>query len=336
MNRRELLQLFRARPPVKAHETVLLRLGRRAMATTFEVLVGFGTPSAQQAADAALAEIDAIEAQMTVFRDDSEVSRINRRAADEPVEVEPRLFGLLEQAARLHGETEGAFDITTGALTKTWGFFRRQGRVPESAELAEAQTRVGMGHVTLDPERRTVAFGRRGLEINLGSIGKGHALDRAAERVREWGLASFLVHGGHSSMYAAGSEPDSRSGWSVGITDPWEPGRRLAVLRLQNQALGTSAATFQHIEYQGRKLGHILDPRTGWPAEGVASASVVAPTAAEADALATAFFILGVQKARAYCQRHAEIGALILPAGESARPVLINLGPGQIEMTCCD
>src|SRR5262249_42587733 len=162
--------------------------------------------------------------------------------------------------------------------------------------------RVGMRHVVLDPEQRKVRFLKPGLEINLGSIGKGYALDRAAERLRRQGdLPSALLHGGQSSVYAIGTEPGEARGWAVGLQHPWSPGQQVAVVRLNDRALGTSAATFQHLEHNGRKLGHILAPRTGWPAVGLASASVVATTAAQADALATAFFILGVEQARAYC-----------------------------------
>src|SRR5207245_854365 len=121
-------------------------------------------------------------------------------------------------------------------------------------------------------------------------------------------------------------------GWPVGIRHPWNPKRRLAVTWLRDRALGTSAATFQHLEHEGRKLGHILDPRTGWPAEGIASASVLAPTAAEADALATAFFILGIEKAKTYCENHPNIGAVLLPAEESATPVSFGLAPGEAEL----
>src|SRR5207245_7705114 len=111
---------------------------------------------------------------------------------------------------------------------------------------------------------------------------------------------------------------------------PGDPEKRLAVLRLRDRGLGTSAATFQHLEYQGRKLGHVLDPRTGWPAERLASASAVAPTAAEADALATAFFVLGVDKARAYCESHPEIGAVLLPSEPDAQPGVVGLAPAEI------
>jgi len=139
-------------------------------------------------------------------------------------------------------------------------------------------------------------------------------------------VSSALLHGGCSSVYALGVQPNDPRGWEVGIKHPWEQ-RRLATVRLRDQALGTSATAFQHLEYHGRKLGHILDPRTGWPAEGMTSASVVAPTAAAADALATAFFILGVDPARAYCETHPDVGALLLPAGSDARPEVIGSVP---------
>jgi thiamine biosynthesis lipoprotein len=314
-------------------EFALLRAARRAMATTFEVLLPFGTPNALEAAEAALDEIDHLEDQLTVYRDDSEVSHLNCLASSRPVPVEENLFGLLDLAARITAETDGAFDITTGPLIKAWGFYRRNQRLPSGHERAEVLTRVGMKHVVLDAENRTVAFRWPGVEINLGSIGKGYALDRAAKLLRrDWNLSAALLHGGHSSVYAIGSAPGTSRGWSVGIRHPWDQERRLAVIRLCDRALGTSAATFQHLEYAGRKLGHIIDPRTGWPAEGMASASVVAPTATEADALATAFYILGVDRARAYCEEHPRIGALLLPAGEAAQPVVLGLDAAMIDL----
>src|SRR5262249_41369548 len=120
-------------------------------------------------------------------------------------------------------------------------------------------------------------------------------------------------------------------GWSVGLQHPWQLDRRMAIVRLRNRALGTSAATFQHLEHAGRKLGHLLDPRTGWPAEGMASASALAPTAAEADALATAFFILGVDATRDYCKGRPEVGAILLPEG-GERPQLIGIASDVTEI----
>jgi thiamine biosynthesis lipoprotein len=303
------------------------------MATTFEVVMPCGTPFAAEAGEDALDEIDRLEAQLTVYRDDSEVSRLNRHAPLSWIPVEDGLFELLGQSARLSEQTAGAFDISVGALIKAWGFYRRRGRVPSEEERAEVLPRCGMQHVKLDAEGRAVHYDVAGLEINLGSIGKGYALDRAARLMRDrWAVRCGMLHGGHSSVLALGSEPGQRRGWAVGVRHPWERERRLAVVWLRDRALATSAATFQHLMYNGRKLGHILDPRTGWPAEGVASATVLAPTAAEADALATAFYILGVEGATAFCAAHPDVGALLLPAGEDARPVVLGLSPAEVDI----
>jgi thiamine biosynthesis lipoprotein len=319
--------------PEPVGEAALLRLTRRAMATRFEVLLPYGTPGALETGTAAFDEIDCLERQLTVYRATSEVSRLNQLAPQVPVPVERGLFGLLTLAAQISSESEGAFDITAGALIKAWGFYKGPRQVPTPEALAAALAVVGMRHVKLDPEARTVRFLRPGLEINLGSIGKGYALDRVAVLLRtNYQVTCALLHGGHSSVYAMGTEPGGLRGWEVGIRHPWDPTRRLATVRLRDRALGTSAATFQHLEYNGRKLGHILDPRSGWPAEGMASASVVASTAAAADALATAFFILGVEKTAAYCANHPEIGAILLPDGDSARPVIVNLRPPDVAL----
>ncbi len=303
----------------------MLRFSRRAMATLFELLIPYGEPGATEIANEALDRIDELESQMTIYRDESEVSELNRRAQTEAVAVEERLFGLLQLAAKLTNETWGAFDVTAGPLIKAWGFFRRQGRVPTPAERQEAIDRVGMRHVELNPDDKSVRFRKPGVEINLGSIGKGYALDRCAELIRQHGVRSALLHGGGSSVFAIGGQPSDPKGWPVGIRHPWDESKRIATVHLRDQALGTSAATHQHFDYNRRKFGHLLDPRTGRPAEGIASASAIAPSAAHADALATAFYVLGVEKTRLYCQTRPEIAAILLPAGDAAKLVAINL-----------
>jgi thiamine biosynthesis lipoprotein len=316
-------------PPSSAN-AVLLHLKRRAMATHFEIVLPFGTPGAVEMGEAAFRLLDTLEEQMTVYRETSEVSRLNRRAAA-AVRVEPRLFGLLELAARVHQETEGAYDITAGAIIKAWGFFRGPRRVPSEAERTAALERVGMAGVTLDAERRTVRYTKPGLEINLGSIGKGYALDRMARFLSEgWGVGRMLLQGGTSSVYAKGCPPDEERGWQVGILHPWDRQRRLARVWLRDRALGNSAATHQYLEYNGQKLGHVLDPRTGWPASGIAHVSVLAASAALADALSTGFYVGGVELARRYCDAHPGVGAILLPDGEGAEPVVLGLAPHEV------
>jgi thiamine biosynthesis lipoprotein len=307
----------------------LIRARRRAMATTFEVAIPSGTPNAVDAATAALDLIDELEDQLTVFRDHSEVSRLNASAPAGPVVVEERLFDLFAFCARLTAETAGAFDIATGALTKSWGFYKREGRVPAPRERAEAMGRTGMRHVVLDAAARSVKFREAGLEINLGGVGKGYALDRAADLLRrEWGITAALLHGGGSSAVALGHPPGDPRGWPVAIRHPSDDSRTLGTVRLRDQGLGTSAATFQYFVYNDRKLGHLLDPRTGWPAAGTASASAVAPSGAEADALSTAFFVFGAEKASAYCSPRPDLSAIVLPESSHRELSVVGFPPG--------
>jgi FAD:protein FMN transferase len=295
----------------------LLRVTRRAMASTFEIALPFGTPNALAAAEDALDQIDAIETQLTVYRDSSEASAVNAAATDGPIRIERRFFELLQFAAHLTNDTAGAFDVCTGALTKAWGFFRREGCVPSARERADAHARSGSRHMILDETRTTVKFRVPGMEINLGAIGKGYALDRAAERlVNHWRIASALLSVGGSSVYAIGHPPGDPLGWPVGVRHPWDAERRLGTIRLVDRGFGTSAATMQHFVYNGRKLGHLLDPRTGWPAEGTASASAAAPTATEADAMSTAFFVLGADAAEEFARSRPHLGGLVLTDGD--------------------
>src|SRR3954470_1793728 len=195
--------------------SLLVSVCRRAMAWEFEAqLAANREDNSMEHVFEALDLVESIESQLTVYRDDSEVVQINRRAADAAVAVEPRLFHLLEQAQRLHGETAGALDITSGPLSEAWGFSRREGRIPSEAQVADALSRVGMQHVLLDASQQTVKFARVGLTINFNSMGKGYALDRMAELLADHDVDDYLLHGGKSSVLARGSQPGSdTAGW---------------------------------------------------------------------------------------------------------------------------
>jgi thiamine biosynthesis lipoprotein len=301
----------------------LLRASRPAMGSYFEVRVGAETPGGVGLTERALDLIDSLERQMTVYSDDSEVSQINARAHLGPVEVEPGLFGLLERATEIGRATHGAYDVTAGALSAAWGFVRGPRRVPDPEALAEARERTGQDKIRLDPSTRTVAFDRPGIMINLGSIGKGYAIDRAVDLIRDyWWPTSALVHGGRSSVYALGSPPGRFGGrWEIAVRNPFDPEVPLGVVRLRNRGMGTSGTAFQQFEAGGRVYGHILDPRTGEPATGPASVTVLAPTAAEADALSTAFYLLGIDETAAYIVEHPEIAAIFVEEGPRVVPL---------------
>jgi FAD:protein FMN transferase len=283
--------------------------------------------------------IEELELQMTVYRDDSEISELNRTGHPGPVRVERRLFGLLERTVGISRDTGGAYDVTSGALSEAWGFVKGPKRVPEALALEEARARTGWQHLRLDPVHSTVAFDREGVRINLGSIGKGYAIDRAIELIREHSLVdSAIVHGGQSSLYALGSPPGQFAGrWEVALRNPFEPEKPLGILRLRNRGLGTSGSAFQKFVVDDRVYGHIIDPRSGEPAQGPASVTVLAPSAAMADALSTAFYLLGPEAARSYTAGHPEVGVVIVETGSAgALPRIRVFGLGESDFVRAD
>ena len=307
----------------------LLYVARQAMACTFQVY--FATrygDGMTEAAIEALELVEQLENQMTVYRS-SPLTHINETAGKEPIRVESRLFDLLQKGIELYQKTGGAFDMTSGLLTRAWGFFRKEGRIPNEQELESVLQSVGSDKVHLDAGRQTVAYASSDLEINLGGIGKGYALDRVAECLEESGSEHFLIHGGQSSVLARGDrlipeenhtgegrENTRRTPWKVGLRHPVHADRRIAEIVINNRALGTSGTARQSFYYQGRKYGHIIDPRTGQPCSGVYSATALAPTAAEADALATAFYVMGGAAATDFCRRFPAYACLVLSPGK--------------------
>jgi thiamine biosynthesis lipoprotein len=254
------------------------------------------------------------------------VSEINRLAGGEPVLVDPELFELLELSVRLFQMTDGAFDVTSGPLTEIWTVARRDGQLPTPAQLQWALQLVGSGAVELDEHEQTVRLARPGVSLNFGGIGKGYALDRAAEVLENAGIHDFLFQGGRSSVIARGLCGGGEAGklWSVGVIHPLRPERRLAEIFLRDRALSTSGSQTQSFTFQGRRYGHILDARTGMPADSVLSVTVLANTAAEADALSTALFVLGHDRGLEVCQQIDGVAALFVIPGETAGSIAID------------
>ena len=315
-------------PAAARGATYLVQVARAAMACEFAVFLNAGQhPEGAELAVQALDLVERLEDQMTVYRSHSEISRINRHAATEAMPVERRLCELLAQALDLHQATQGAFDITSTPLSKVWGFYRRAGRIPTGIEVGEVRERVGSQWVELDRDQGTIRFRKTGIEINLGGIGKGYALDRCAEFLQHVGIENFLIHGGQSSVLARGSrtiDSPEQNGWTVGLRHPLRPDRRLAEFYLRDRAMGTSGTGTQFFHHKGRRYGHILDPRTGQPAEGVLSSTVIAPGAAVADALATACYVMGVEQSLEFCRQRPELSAVLVTAGERSGTIDVH------------
>jgi len=284
------------------------------MACDFE----FRLPDTQRgrldAVQRALDLVDRLEDRMSVYRDHSEISRINRLGHRAPVEIGRDLFDLLQTAVSLSRQTGGAFDPTSGSYTRCWGFLAAEGRQPTEQEIQHLAGRVGPDLIDLDSAGGTVRLRRSGVELNLGAIGKGYALDRAAARLSAAGVENVHLHAGFSSVYALGNSPGGirGAGWPVGIRHPLQPEKDFAILHLADCGMGTSGLKEQGYVIDGRVYGHIIDPRTGYPARGKVLVSAIAPTAAEADALSTAFFVMELDEIRSFCEKRVEVGAIVL------------------------
>ncbi len=306
------------------------------MGCQFEIyLHGLSDSECTDAASDALDEVERLEAQLSRYRPDSDISRINAEAASNWVGVEGRLFDLLERCIEIYRETDGCFDIATGAITQLWQTHRQRRRVPSAFRIRTAVSRSGTRTVNLQPKTSSVRFSRSGIQLDLGAVGKGYAVDRVVSRLRRNGVADALVNAGNSTLYAIGSSPGG-SPWKIGLQNPVQPAQSLATIFLQDSALSTSANTEQYFIHKGIRYGHIIVPSTGRPASEMASVSVLSPSAAISDAYATALFVMGWERAQSFCEEHPNLSALLAgrPAagrsiqnGDAIHIALCNLDP---------
>lgn len=306
-----------------AQELLRLEASQDAMGTTFTLaLYGEDRDRLESAADAAFAELRRLERMLSNYRPNSEWSRVNREAAERPVRVSDELFELLKASLEYSRASEGAFDITVGPLMKVWGFYRGTGRLPAPEEVKAALARVGYRHILLDPEQRTVRFTEPGVELDPGGIGKGYAVDRMVAILEDQGIRSALVSASGSSIYGLGAPPSDPEGWEVRIRHPRDETQTVETLRLKDCSLSTSGSYEKFFVAGGKTYSHIMDPRTGWPATGMLSVSVLAPRTLDSEAWTKPFFILGRQWAARHkpkdlrvflCEDTAELQCAWLP-----------------------
>jgi FAD:protein FMN transferase len=264
------------------------------------VLYGADRARLEATADLAFREVHRLDAMLSNYRRESEWSRVNREAAAHPVEVSPELFSVLSSCLEYSRQSDGAFDITVGALMKVWGFYKGEGRMPRRADVRDALTKVGYRHVLLDPSARTVRFSRRGIELDPGGIGKGYAVDRIVDVLKREGVDVALVSASGSSIYGLGAPPEDSRGWPITIRTPRNPEEEAATVFLRDMSLSTSGSYEKFFWAEGRTYSHIMDPRTGYPARGTSSVSVLAARTLDSEAWTKPFFINGRDWTRAH------------------------------------
>jgi thiamine biosynthesis lipoprotein len=282
------------------------------MGTTFSVvLYGDDRARLEAAARAALDEAHRLDRLLSNYLPSSEWSAVNREAAERPVAVSRELFELLAACLEYSRQSDGAFDITVGPLMKVWGFFKGEGTLAPPEQLRPTLAVVGFRHVQLDREEQTVRFAIPGVEIDPGGIGKGYAVDRMVEVLKEHGIESALISAGASSLYGLGAPPGEPDGWRVPIRDPADPRRAAADVRLRDMSLSTSGSYEKFFRAGGRLYSHIMDPRTGYPADGAVAVSVLAPRTMDSEAWTKPYFVNG----REWTAEHVPAGSRVLFCG---------------------
>jgi thiamine biosynthesis lipoprotein len=264
-----------------------------AMGTSFSIVAyGDDRGRLQSAVAEGLEEARRLDAMLSNYKPDSEWSQMNRQAVDRPFPASAELFQLLSACVEYSRQSEGTFDISVGPLMKLWGFYKGTGHLPHRAEIRGALSQIGYRNILLDASHHWVRFAKTGVELDPGGIGKGYAVDRIAQILKEQGVRRALVSGGGSSLYAIGAPP-GENGWKADIKNPRDPAKSVASVFLKDESMSTSGSYEKFFRAEGRVFSHIMDPRTGFPAQGMLSTSVITPKTIDSEAWAKPYYILG-------------------------------------------
>jgi thiamine biosynthesis lipoprotein len=284
----------RVNPAVTAGSLLRLEKSEEAMGSSFSVILyDADRVQLEAAADRALDEVHRLDRLLSNYQAASEWSEMNRAAADRPFRLSVELFDLLSACLQYSAESDGAFDVTVGPLVRVWGFTKGDGALPRPADVSTALARVGYRYVHLDHASRTVTFDRAGMELDPGGIGKGYAVDRVVEVLKRERVNAALVSAAGSSIYALSAPPDGPDGWRITIRAPEDPNKPVAEVVLKDMAISTSGSYEKFFWAEGRTYSHLIDPRTGAPAQGTAAVSVLAPRAIDSEAWTKPYFING-------------------------------------------
>lgn len=296
------------------------RYSRLLLGTLVEVTVSGPSDKARGAAEAVFDEIKRVE-DLTSFHKPSALTTVNDSAGNGPTKPDRQLLELIDVALRTAKATGGAFDPTVGVLCRLWRFSGGEPRLPDPSEIAGAINKVGWNRVKLDLAEGTALLPERGMALDLGGIAKGYALDRAAEVLKEHEVSSALVNAGGDVLVVG--EKELGKPWRIGVQDPRNPREVVAVAALKDRVIMTSGDYERSFFKNGKRYHHILNPATGYPAEGAQSVTIVASSGLVAEPLGATVFVLGVDKGLKYIQSLPGVEALVIdPQGQ------IHMTPG--------
>lgn len=286
-------------------------------------------------AQAVRAEVALLDSLLSNYRDDSDVSRVNAAAGSGAwVAVSPMTVEALGAALAFAEATGGAFDPTVGPVVDVWGFYREEGAMPSASAIDSARALTGWQLVEMDRSPPRVRLPRAGMRLDFGAIGKGFAVSRTLEVARDRGAERIMVDVG-GNIGVSGSAPGGGD-WRLGLRHPRLPELPFAIIDVARGALATSGDYERYFEHGGVRYAHIIDPRTGWPVQGVASVSVLAPDGTASDGLSTSLFVLGVERGCAFIEALPGVAAVWVRAPEQPNdPVRVVVGgpeAGRVEL----
>lgn len=303
-------------------------LARNAMATRFEiVLFGEDHRYLRAAGEEALDEIERIESRISPFRSESEIFMLNQCAFQKAVKVSPEVFKILKIAKQIWEITDGAFDITIGPLMKLWGFRDGKPTIPSPELIKKVKACCGMNLIKLDETNYSIRFLHPNVQIDLGAIGKGYAIDCAVEILRENGVISALIHGGTSTAAAIGSPPPPEK-WKISVELPSYLSKNmnplLSIVEVKDTSLSVSAIWGRKLEVSGEEYGHVIDPRSGEPVRNCVLSAVLHESAAYSDAISTGLLVGGEELAKTVTNKLGNIEYLIVQRKNNSEELMLT------------
>ncbi|MFD2824997.1 FAD:protein FMN transferase [Leeuwenhoekiella polynyae] len=284
--------LFLCSQILSAQETYKRTL--KLMGSRFDITVVAANKTQGDAyIDLAVAEITRIEKLISSWDPNSQTSQINADAGKIPVKVDPELIQLIQRSLGISKLTDGAFDISYASMDKIWKFDGSMTMMPSEQKIAQSVAKVGYENIVIDPVEQTVFLKKEGMKIGFGAIGKGYAADRAKELLIQNGVTSGIINAS-GDMNTWGKQTSGEP-WKVAITNPLDKNKVFALLPVINSAVVTSGDYEKYVTFNNIRYSHIIDPRSGYPATGIISATVFASKAELADALATSVFVMGIE-----------------------------------------
>jgi len=266
--------------------------------------------SAEAHIDTVIAEITRIENLISDWKETSQVSEVNRNAGIRAVKVDKELFELTRRAIGFSVLTQGAFDISFGSTEKVWKFDGSMKELPSAEAIKQSVAKVGYENIILDSLNCTIFLKLQGMKIGFGSIGKGYAADRGRSLMISRGIKAGIVNAS-GDMSTWGEQPDGKP-WLVGITNPFYPDKLMGTLKLKYGSVVTSGNYEKFVEIDGKRFSHIIDPKTGYPATGISSVTVMGPEAEMANGFSTALIVLGEQAGMALMSRHNDYQCIMV------------------------